>query len=204
MLYYEFAAHDLEKAAETAELWKNTFPRLWHPYHALSDSSNFLADAAFSLAICGEDVRAQRIADGLAARTPKDKDLDELWLPTVRAAIELHRNRPEKALEWLLRAEDYQGSYVKYVPFVKGIALIRLGRNPEAAAEFQKIHEHPGSYENTPLVPLSHLWEACSLFQAGDSTRSREAYEEFFALWKDADSDLPIFVEAKKEFKGLK
>ena len=168
MLYYEFAAHDLEKAAETAELWKNTFPRLWHPYHALSDSSNFLADAAFSLAICGEDVRAQRIADGLAARTPKDKDLDELWLPTVRAAIELHRNRPEKALELLLRAEDYRGSYVKYVLFVKGIALMRLGRNPEAAVEFQKIHEHPGSYGYTPLVPLFHLWEARSLFQAGD------------------------------------
>ena len=37
VIYYEFAVHDLAKAAETAELWKSTFPRLWHPYHALAD-----------------------------------------------------------------------------------------------------------------------------------------------------------------------
>ena len=51
---------------------------------------------------------------------------------------------------------------------------------------------------------FSHLWEARSLAASGDPTRSRKAYEEFFDLWKDADIDLPIFVEAKKEFKGLK
>lgn len=37
VLYYEFAAADLEKAGETAELWKRTFPRFWLPYHSLAD-----------------------------------------------------------------------------------------------------------------------------------------------------------------------
>jgi hypothetical protein len=32
---------------------------------------------------------------------------------------------------------------------------------------------------------------------------SAPAYRDFFALWKDADADLPVLVEAKKEYKKL-
>ena len=27
--------------------------------------------------------------------------------------------------------------------------------------------------------------------------KSRKAYQDFFALWKDADADIPILIEAK-------
>ena len=33
---------------------------------------------------------------------------------------------------------------------------------------------------------------------------SLKAYQDFFALWKDADPDIPILIEAKKEYAGLK
>jgi hypothetical protein len=38
----------------------------------------------------------------------------------------------------------------------------------------------------------------------GDSTQARKVYESFFALWKDADVDVPILVAAKKEYERLK
>jgi hypothetical protein len=66
------------------------------------------------------------------------------------------------------------------------------------------IHEHPGWFEATPLIPLSHLWEARALALTGDRTRSRQTDEQFFALWKDADADLPILVDAREEYKRLK
>jgi hypothetical protein len=37
----------------------------------------------------------------------------------------------------------------------------------------------------------------------GDSARSRKAYEDFFALWKDADATLPVLIQAKKEFQSV-
>lgn len=38
---------------------------------------------------------------------------------------------------------------------------------------------------------------------AGDTTKSRQAYQDFFALWKDADADIPILIEAKQEYEKL-
>lgn len=170
----------------------------------LSENNNFLADAAFALAICGEDRQALKIADQLAARFPKDIILNELRLPTVRAAVELQRGRPDQALELLQSTRRYEGHFLNFAPFVRGLAFLRKGENAEASVQFQSIHEHPGWFGWTALVPLSHLWEARALALTGDKERSRQAYEEFFALWKDADADLPILIEAKEEYKRLK
>jgi hypothetical protein len=87
---------------------------------------------------------------------------------------------------------------------VRGLALLRKGANAEAATEFQSIHEHPGWFAWTPLVPLSHVWEARALALAGDKERSRQAYDDFFALWKEADPDIPILQEARREYEKLK
>ena len=37
----------------------------------------------------------------------------------------------------------------------------------------------------------------------GTPAKSRSAYQDFFALWKDADSDIPILKEAKAEYAKL-
>jgi len=34
--------------------------------------------------------------------------------------------------------------------------------------------------------------------------KSRAAYQDFFALWKDADPDIPILVAAKAEYAKSK
>lgn len=169
-----------------------------------SENSNLLADAAFALAMCGEDRQALRIADELAARFPKDAVLREPRLPTIRAAVELYRGRSDQTIELLQSAKRYEGQFLFFAPYLRGLALLQKGANAEAAAEFQSIHQHPGWFDWTPLILLSHLWEARVLALAGDKARSRQAYEEFFALWKDADADLPILIEATNEYQHLK
>ena len=34
---------------------------------------------------------------------------------------------------------------------------------------------------------------------AGDTAKAKSAYQDFFVLWKDADSDILILKEAKAE-----
>ena len=36
-----------------------------------------------------------------------------------------------------------------------------------------------------------------------DTIKSRTAYQDFFALWKDADPDIPILKEAEAEYEKL-
>jgi hypothetical protein len=38
----------------------------------------------------------------------------------------------------------------------------------------------------------------------GDTSKARKEYQDFLALWKDADQDLPMLLEARKEYEGLK
>lgn len=33
----------------------------------------------------------------------------------------------------------------------------------------------------------------------GDKAKARESFQDFFALWKDADQDLPVLRQAKAE-----
>jgi len=39
---------------------------------------------------------------------------------------------------------------------------------------------------------------------AGDASKARQSYQDFLALWKEADADLPMLIEAKKGFEKLK
>jgi hypothetical protein len=39
---------------------------------------------------------------------------------------------------------------------------------------------------------------------AGDSAKAKAAYQDFFALWKNADPDIPILIQAKAEYAKLK
>jgi hypothetical protein len=76
---------------------------------------------------------------------------------------------------------------------------LQFGQGAEAATEFQKILDHRGQAPLSALYPLSHLGLARAWGAAGDAAKSRRAYQDFLAVWKEADADLPILVEAKRE-----
>jgi hypothetical protein len=75
-------------------------------------------------------------------------------------------------------------------------------RGAEAAADFQTIVGHRAWALNI-LYPASYVGLARAAALTGDIARSRKAYQDFFALWKDADPDLPLLVEAKSEYAKL-
>jgi len=87
--------------------------------------------------------------------------------------------------------------------YVRGQAYLKLSKGAEAAAEFRKILEHRGWDPLSPLYPHAHLGIARALALSGDTSKSRKTYEDFFALWKDADPDLAALIEAKKEYEKV-
>jgi eukaryotic-like serine/threonine-protein kinase len=171
---------------------------------ALTQSNREQSFALIALALCGEERRAQRLADELATRFPRDLVLQDLRLPTVRAAIKLQRGRPDQAIARLDSTRRYEGIHIFFATHLRGLAYLQQGASAEAAAEFQKIREHPGWFMWTPLLPLSRLWEARAHARAGNIERSRQAYAEFFDLWKDADADLPLLRAARREAEKLR
>jgi len=84
---------------------------------------------------------------------------------------------------------------------LRAMAYLKLGKGAEAGAESRKILDHRGEAPLSLLWPLATLRLARSSALQGDTAQSRQNYEAFFALWKDADADLPIMLEARKEYQ---
>jgi predicted Zn-dependent protease len=167
------------------------------------------AAAALALARSGDASQAQKITDGLAKDFPQDTILNSRWLPMVRAAIELSRHNSVHALEELRAAQTYELGVVYPDPaplgpiYFRGYAYLGAGQNKEAAAEFQRILDNRGITLSSPIGSLAHLGLARALAASGDSAKARTAYQDFFALWKDADHDIPILKLAKAEYAKL-
>ena len=87
--------------------------------------------------------------------------------------------------------------------YVRGEALVAAHRYAEAAAEFQKILDHRGIVGADPIGALAHLQLARAFAFAGDHAKAKTAYQEFLALWKDADEDIPMLQQAKAEYRKL-
>lgn len=89
-------------------------------------------------------------------------------------------------------------------PTLRGQALLDLRQGRDAAREFQKVLDNRTVDPLSPLWPLSHLGLARAHAHAGDAAASRRAYQDFFALWKEADADIPILQAARGEYVKVK
>ena len=87
--------------------------------------------------------------------------------------------------------------------YISGEAYLAAHQGAEAAAAFQTIIDHAGLVSNFPIGALAHLGLGRAYAMQGDTAKARAAYQDFLALWKDADQDIPILIEAKKEFAAL-
>jgi tetratricopeptide (TPR) repeat protein len=86
---------------------------------------------------------------------------------------------------------------------VRGEALLAAHRYAEAAAEFQKLLDHRGIVGADPIGALAHLQLGRAFALSGDQLKAKAAYQDFLTLWKDADSDNLIVVQAKTEYARL-
>jgi eukaryotic-like serine/threonine-protein kinase len=166
--------------------------------------------AALAFALAGESGRAEALAGALEKRAPLDTLLNSYWLPATRAAIQLGRNNPAKAVEVLATTSRYElGDVIDFYTaplfpvYLRGQAYLAMHQGREAAAEFQKYVDHPGVVQNYPLGALARVGLARAYAMQGDVPKARAAYQDFLNLWKDADPDIPILKEAKAEYAKL-
>ena len=124
--------------------------------------------------------------------------------PLCQAQIALHRGSPAQAIELLESAHRFESSGNFGPQYVRGQAYLKLNKGAEAAAEFQKILGHRGWSVRGVLYPLAYVGLARGAVLQGDTAKARKAYQDFFVLWKNADPDNPILIEAKKEYEKLK
>jgi len=168
---------------------------------------------ALALAYASDTNRAQALADDLNKRFPEDTVVQFNYLPTVRAKLALSHSNPQEALDILRLASAYElglpaiGFYNwpnLYPVYVRGEAYLGAHQGSEAAAEFQKILDHRGIVLNEPIGALAHLQLGRAYALQGDTAKARGAYQDFLALWKDADPDIPILKQAKAEYAKLR
>ena len=164
--------------------------------------------AAQPLAALGDTTRAQTFIDELAREFPDHTLLNKVALAVDRAAIELQRNQPQKAIAALDSALPYDlGSGPNggnYFPIhFRGAAYLKAGDGAKALIEYQKILDHRGVDPLSPFYPLAHLGAARAYVLQNDTAHARTAYQDFFAAWKNADSDIPILNQAHAEYDKL-
>jgi serine/threonine protein kinase/tetratricopeptide (TPR) repeat protein len=161
--------------------------------------------AALVLARAGEAHRAQAIADDLKKRFPLDTLINSLWVPTIQAAIELERGNGTRALQLLEITSPYEHSSAMYFSsvYLRGNAYLKIRKGAQAATEFQKVLDNSGIVDNTIVGALARLGLARAYAADKDIGKAKYAYQEFFALWKAADTDIPILREAKTEYAKL-
>jgi hypothetical protein len=177
---------------------------------ALSHGHDVDALAALALALAGDTSGAEALTIELNRNFPLDTIVQDNYLAEIRAAMELRRSDPAKALDLLQASAAYELGQPTYFilalfpVYVRGEAYLQAHNGTAAALEFQKIIDHLGYVLNSPVAPLARLGLARAYALAGDKDKCRTAYQDFLGLWKNADPDIPILKEAQAEYARLK
>jgi serine/threonine protein kinase/tetratricopeptide (TPR) repeat protein len=180
------------------------------------------SEAALAYAIAGDTIRAESLAQDLGKRFPLDTQMQSLWLPAIQTQLALNKKHPAAALNIVQAASPLELGQILFVAnlsclypvFVRGEAYLAAGQGSAAAAQFQKILGHSGIVWNCWTGALARLGVAranaleAKTSQGADADAARvralAAYKDFFTLWKDADSDIPILIAAKSEYAKLR
>lgn len=175
----------------------------------LARSQGVLAVTALVMARVGDLKPSETQSAALDKQYPSDTVMQQYWLPTIRAELDLQRGQPSKAVDALKRATSLElaapvfSVATLYPAYVRGQAYLAAGDARRALAEFQKLPDHAGLVLNFPLGALAHLGLARAYTRAGDSAKSRQAYKDFLQLWKDADPNLAALKQARLEYSTL-
>jgi tetratricopeptide (TPR) repeat protein len=165
---------------------------------------------AIALARIGETSQARGLVKELEQSYPDNTLLRIYWFPVIDASIALQKGNLSNAFGALEAAAPYDLAQPSpneigtlYPVYLRGQAYLLAHNGPAAAAEFQRVLDHPGVVLNFVTGALAHLGLARAYVLQGDIANARTAYDDFFMLWKDADSDIPILKQARAEYGTL-
>jgi tetratricopeptide (TPR) repeat protein len=172
---------------------------------------DLIGAAGIALALCGESAQAAALAAEVQSGWPQGTIANAVNVPGIRAAMALHEGKPEAAVAALQPAAPYARAY-PISSYIRGMAYLRMKSGTAAAAEFQKVIDGRLGFIGGPprnYYGTGRVWAAAYLDLgraqaiAGNRAEARKAYEKFLDLWKDADPDIPLLAEARKEYAAL-
>ena len=161
-----------------------------------------------ALARAGDTARARALAGDLTKNYPVSTLIQTAWVPAIDAQLELNHGAAGRAIELLKPSSRVEmGQLIGSLNnscmiqvYLRGEAYLQTKQGAQAAAEFQKFLDHRGIVWNCWSGALAHLGLARAYALQGDTAKARTAYQDFLALWKDADPDIPILQQAKAEY----
>jgi serine/threonine protein kinase len=173
-----------------------------------TEDPNIRLVIAMASARAGNITSAQKLAEALNRELPLSTTMQNYNLPTIYAAMALARNNPGEAIALLQRSAPYDFAETSsfdslYPAYIRGLAYLQAGQGQRAATEFQKLLDHRGIVKNWITGALAHLQLGRAQLMLGDTAAARKSYQEFLALWKNADPDIPIYREARAEYAKL-
>ena len=169
----------------------------------ISQSPNVASCVAYAYAMTGNDSAALRLVDDLSRKRPQDKWFQVMYLPAIRARIDLNHGNGAKALELMKAASSYDKGDAEVLA-LRGEAFLQNHQPQDAEREFQSAMKLKNEGWQNPSAWLAQLYLARSYVMEGDTAKARAAYQDFLATWKDADADLPLLSAAKAEYAKLK
>ena len=169
---------------------------------ALAHSPALLIFAADNAALVGDEKHSADYSNQAVREQPESTLQNAVQVPLVRAILELNHGNAAKAIELLKSAEPYDKTIVE-IHYVRSRAYLASHQPAKAIQELESVLSLKDRNFFEPLLGLVRLELARAYAQQGDTAKARTAYQDFLALWKDADPDLPMLAQAKAEYAKL-
>jgi tetratricopeptide (TPR) repeat protein len=173
----------------------------------ISRTFNVRWNAAVTLAAVGQDQKALAIVDEIRRTRPNDTIAQNVAVPMAQGIASLSltgpaKPAPEKAIDLLNTAALYARAS-SGVLYARGLAYKHAGRYEEAAQDFQKILDLRPLHGPDCMTPAAQVELGRVYQKQGDTAKARIAYQNFLAMWKEADPDVPLLLQAKAEYAKL-
>ena len=165
-----------------------------------------MTNAGLVAAMCGDESQAQSLVEDLTTTFPSSTEVVGIGVPLLRSEIERGRGNVNQAIQISESIRRYDFGLVAGCAnnYFRGTLYLQQRRGNEAAAEFKRAIDTPGIDPHSPLHVLAHLGLARAAAINGDTAGARKSFQDFFALWKDADPDVPLLLQARKDYDLLK
>src|SRR6267154_6801924 len=172
-----------------------------------SRTLKILWNAGIAMAAVGQEQKALSFVSEIQRSRPNDTIAQNVAVPMIQAIVNMHpsgsaKPAPEKAIDLLNTSALYMRSNPG-VLYARGLAYKHAGRYEEAAQDFQKILDWKPLHGADSMGPAAQLELGRVYQKQGGTAKARIAYQNFLSMWKDADPDVPLLLQARAEYAKL-
>ena len=154
--------------------------------------------------VTGRTAPAKALHADIQTVFARDQTFRDLWSPVYDAAAAIHRGDHAGAAALLGSPEATYARARPGLSLMRGMALYNGGDYRAAAEALQRAIDNRMVAEPTPVAAVATIWLARTRVKMGDTPAARRAYQDALAAWKDADPDLALLTEAKREYEALR